>query len=108
MFAVEPDLALRPDALDGATGGQYCRHDAEHVEWPGLSAVSMYTVIPSPSTTTLPREVDATCSPLDPETGFVDGLLCVVSVAVPVAVELEPDPHAVKVSRETAATAARL
>jgi hypothetical protein len=60
---VTDNAAVMPLTEVGAgpvTGGQYCKHAAEQVECPGLSAVSMYTVKPLPSTRTGPSDVVAT------------------------------------------------
>ena len=60
---VTDNAAVMPLTEVGAgpvTGGQYCKHAAEQVECPGLSAVSMYTVNPLPSTRTGPSDVVAT------------------------------------------------
>jgi hypothetical protein len=58
---VRPMVAVTPTgfvpAFMAATGGQYTRHCAEHVDLLGLSAVSMYKVLPCPSTSTSPSEV---------------------------------------------------
>jgi hypothetical protein len=60
--ALMPLTIGTPDPAGAGTRGQNCRHWAEHVECPGESAVSMYTVKPLPSTRTGPNEVVATPS----------------------------------------------
>src|ERR1019366_5337171 len=82
------------------TGGQYAKHAAEQVVCPGLSAVSMYTVKPLPSTRTGPSDVVAT--PRTPP-GAAAGAVAGAPVAAELAEVVVLVPHAAANMRVAAA-----
>jgi hypothetical protein len=95
---VEPTGAVTPAWLPGVTAGHSWRQDDEQVEWSRPSVVSMYTVRPDPSTSTLPKDVLATWSPAPPPV--------LAAGVVSVAELVPPPPHALRV-RAAAAPRAR-
>jgi hypothetical protein len=97
------NAAVMPLTAVGAgpvTGGQYAKHAAEQAECPGLSAVSMYTVNPLPSTRTGPSDVVAT--PRTPP-GAAAGAVAGAPVAAELAEVVVLVPHAVASMRVAAA-----
>jgi hypothetical protein len=110
--ALMPLTIGTPDPAGAGTRGQNCRHWAEHVECPGESAVSMYTVKPLLSTRTGPNGVVATPStspgaagavlPAAPEATLLAEVVVVVvpQAATSISVAAPPSRPTVNLERD--------